>query len=219
MQRSIGTSKIAEIRPPSMIELIGKRISEKEASTILHTAIKSDNVGEVLAIKKKLPPEEWAKVSRAWLDDIIDKSRDLRTGSFDNVKFVQNIDKFNPRIQQELLGKTTGDVRRLINNIQDVERKVGAVGQPTGFITRIGLLRVAQSIGSGDPVGAIRSGTIFLTPAILNKVLGNRRAVILLNQAFKVAPNTERAVKVGAQLLETVKILKQEIEKEDQSES
>ena len=151
--------------------------------------------------------QDWQKISKAWWEDVVKKSTLDDGVTFNPVKLASTLRGYSPEVRNLVLGikvaRKGGPLDELMQNIEMIQRtapaiftaKVGPVGM--GY----GIVRVAGATLAGRPAEAmLRAGTLIVTPMILSKVLASEKGLRVLNEGFKVAPGTQKAMHIASQL-------------------
>lgn len=219
VQQSVNLMKKAEanVPPPTLVELLSDKLRKKEVNSILTTAIEGNRLDELRVLKTRFrDPAEWGKLTRAWMDDLVQRSIDPATQQFSNRSFLRHLNGVDEPVRRTLLGSAhSANLDLLGAEMARTSRSiVSEVGQPSPFLGRIGIVGLASNLMQGRPLQALRSGFVFMTPGILARMLENPHGVILLKEAAKVQPNTERATVLGSRISVMVNALASENQQE-----
>lgn len=216
-----------EIAPFFTKDAFPRKLSNKDASQIVKTAIwgNRDRPENIELIKQAIKkPEEFAKISRAWWEDLVDKSFDPKTKLFSSGRLLTNYNKFTPEVKQSLLGpelaQTSDRMMELFSalersriageNPSQTARGLLSAGQIMGAITIVptrafhgmtalatGQVREAMS----ELGGALGQLGVLLTPAGIARIVTSPGGIQWLTTGMQLQPGTKEATMIGSKLL------------------
>lgn len=158
-------------------------------------------------------PADAAKLSRAWIDNIVQKSADKKTGQFSNDKFLTEYLSYPDKVREIAAGgpKAKQQLDGIAQLMQQANVEKGV--QPNQLMTRVGgrattagLLSIGYGTVAGNPA-AVAGGVVTIGAGALTRLLASPKGRETVMGAMNATGRTGRdatiwATKINALLKE-----------------